>query len=192
MAKLFIHSLFALGLLCCVSNALAADIFKHAPCWVTKIDCVKQTYAAIGLSKIKYRKNPQLATAQAQTNAISNLALTAQAEVKSLRFDRKSSRTIDDVKRWQLVSQENATIRSSIRFKKLKFVDKWLDGQGTLYILVVVDQYSDITKTKLGITNLDDKVYEVTDLNGQVIESNMEYAKQLTQNIRSQVQGIMR
>ena len=173
------------------NNALANTSFKHAPCWVTNTKCVKHNYAAVGISNTKYSTNPQLATAQAQTNAISNLALTASAKVQTLRFNTNSLQSNKVKRDWQSKDIEHTRIQSTVNIRKFKFVDKWIDANGTLYIIVVVDRFNDITKSKLATSNSDDYGYGVLEFNHQVIRSNMEYAKQLTKNIRSEVQILM-
>lgn len=190
MARLIsaVLSFACLGLLFCTSNVWCSSIFAGAPCWVTNTNCVNWPHVAIGLSKVKYIDNPQLATVQAQNNAISNLAMTVKSVVKSSSNQRKLAHGKNTTKRWQHVSQERSIVQSSVSLQGVEFIDKWIDKRGTLYILVVVEQYSDINNSELPITSLDDRVYEVSDHNGQVIQSNRDYANQLTRSIRSEVE----
>lgn len=183
-------ALFSLLLLSNVT--LAKSIFADAPCWVTNTSCVAAEYVAVGIGKTSYSNNAQLATLQAQNNALANLALLTNSTVNFTSSNQKAINYTGVEKHWLETSQELASITSNVALKGVKCIDKWVDRNDTLYILVVVEQSRDITNINITESKADYTSSSPLELYKSVIKSNMDYASQLTNSIRTEVSGFTR
>lgn len=168
----------------------AKSIFDGAPCWVTNTSCVATKFVAVGLSKASYSKHPQLANTQAHHDAISNLAMILQSRVSASSSSNKISqnRTLNSI--WQHSSFEQASISTNVELSGVKSVDKWLDKNDTLYVLVVVDSYNDINNNKALPQNRGIIRDAETSVYDGIIKSNIDYATQLTKSIRTEIKSL--
>lgn len=181
-----------LSLLLFSDLVFAKSIFDGAPCWVTNTSCITAKFAAVGLSKVSYAKHPQLANTQAYHDAISNLAMVSQSQVSASSSSNKISQNRPLNTIWQQTSFEQASISTKIELTGIKSMDKWLDKNNTLYVLVVVDSYNDINNNKAlprvrgAVLDVEANVYD------GIIKSNINYATQLTKSIRTEIKSLTR
>ena len=174
-----------------VSNlAFAEGLFAGAPCWVTNASCVSEKSVAVGISNVAYSVNAQLATLQAHNDAIANLALITNSTVTLTSSNNKVTNYSNRSSLWVQTSQEQASVISNVSLQGVKCIDKWIDRNDTLYILVVVDQSHDITNIKVQEAKADYTSSSPIELYKSVIKSNMDYASQLTQSIRAEVKDL--
>ena len=182
----------------------ASSHFATAPCWVISTACVKAKIAGVGLSHIRYQDNAQLATLQAKRDAIASAAMAAKVQVKSQLSYLQSDYDSGSKRDRYHTSQQASVQTSHIQLSGSKVQAKWLDKDGILYILVVVEQFSDITNKQAvkngehdqGAQWLTSVTTHPTSANPvsakmadhPIIKSNMEYANQLSQSIRQEVQ----
>lgn len=170
--------------------ALAEGLFASAPCWVTNANCVAEKNVAVGISNIAYSANAQLATLQAHNDAIANLALVTNSTVTFTSSNNKITNKSARRSLWLQTSQEQAAVVSNVTLQGVKCIDKWIDRNDTLYILVVVDQSHDITNIKVQEPKADYTSSSPIELYKSVIKSNMDYASQLSQSIRAEVKDL--
>lgn len=168
----------------------AQSLFQGAPCWVTNTSCVTAKYAAVGLSKVTYSEHPQLANTQAHHDAMSNLALVIKAQVSMRSSSRKIVKRRAASTNWQRTGVEQASVLSIVELTGVKSRGKWLDENGTLYVLVVVDGYNDINNNK--VLEHNNPATSSAGVYDGIIKSNIDYAMQLTKSIRTDITSLTR
>lgn len=183
-------TLFVCSILTFSMYARGAQSFDGAPCWVTNIDCVSGENLAVGISHIPYQTSPHLSHFQAQQNALTNLAMTITSKIQtSLSVQSfKNSRFSANA---QLASYQSASVNSEIELFGIRFIDKWIDENGALYILITANAYQE-SNVAPNIHRLPrNYAVESRELDDEIIEVNMEYAQKLKQQIRNGVQAYL-